>query len=49
MNGWDIAIIMTIAGSVLYLFACMVNCFIKRLNDSKKAESNGNLKIDNDE
>lgn len=35
MNGWDVAIVMIIAGSVLYLFAGMVKCFIKRLNDSK--------------
>ncbi len=36
MNGWDIAVIMIMAGFVLYLFARMVNCFIKRLNDSKR-------------
>lgn len=36
MNGWEAAFIMILAGSVLYLFARMVNCFIKRLNDSKR-------------
>ena len=36
MNGWDITVIMIITGLVLYLFARMVNNFIKRLNDNKR-------------
>ncbi len=36
MNGWDVAIVMIIAGSVLCLFARMVNCFIKSVNKGKK-------------
>jgi len=37
MNGWNVIIIMIIAGSVLYLFAHMVDCFVKRLNDCKRS------------
>ena len=36
MNRWAVAIIMIIAGSVLYLFAHMVDCFVKRLYDCKR-------------
>lgn len=36
MNGWDVAIVMIISGFVLYLFARMVNCFIKRVNEGNK-------------
>lgn len=36
MNGWEVAFIMILAGSTLYLFVHMVDCFVKRLNDSKR-------------
>lgn len=36
MDGWDAAIVMIISGFVLYLFARMVNCFIKRVNEGNK-------------
>ena len=37
MNGWEAAFIMILAGFVLYLFAHMVDCFVIKVNDSKRS------------
>lgn len=41
MNGWDIwdiAVVIIISGSLLYLFVHMMDCFLNRLNDYKRGK-----------
>lgn len=37
MNGWEAVFVMILTGSALCLFAHMADCFVKKLNDSKRS------------